>query len=202
MNSMSDLLSAISLLLAIITTLYTLFYSSIYEFLNLVPKTHKVDNITNYRKGIEIRNSKIFPILFSSITLSLIFIPETIKILIDSYNIIKTVDKDYIKYDTIKTTYIAVTIFMIALSTSIITLTFKFFKQLSKFKQWCKKSMVTNTDLSSGGYLQTLSFVLLFNFSASWQICAPKPSRMQSPKNVGENYNRPTCLRQQLYKKC
>ena len=81
MYSMSDLLSASSLLLAILTTLYALFYSSINEFLDIVPKPHKVDNKTNYRKGIEIRNTKIFPILFASITLSLIFIPDAIKLI-------------------------------------------------------------------------------------------------------------------------
>lgn len=135
MYSMSDLLSASSLLLAILTTLYALFYSSINEFLDIVPKPHKVDNKTNYRKGIEIRNTKIFPILFASITLSLIFIPDAIKLIKDSYYIIKTVNWDSIEYDTVKTTYIAVTIFMIALSISIVMLTYKFFKQLFKLKQ-------------------------------------------------------------------
>jgi hypothetical protein len=132
---MSDLLSASSLLLAILTTLYALFYSSINEFLDIIPMSHKIDNIASHKKGIDIRNTKIFPILFASITLSLIFIPDAIKILRESFLIIKTVDRDNIEYDTVKTTYIAVTIFMIALSNSIIMLTFKFFKQLNKLKQ-------------------------------------------------------------------
>lgn len=132
---MSDLLSASSLLLAILTTLYALFYSSINEFLDIVPKPHKIDNKTNHKKGLEIRNTKIFPILFASITLSLIFIPEAIKIIRESLHVIKTVDRNNIQYDTVKTTYIAVTTFMIALSNSIIMLTFKFFKQLYKLKQ-------------------------------------------------------------------
>lgn len=132
---MSDLLSASSLLLAILTTLYALFYSSIHEFLDIIPERHKIDNKANHKKGIEIRNTKIFPILFASIILSLIFIPEAIKIIRECFHIITTVNRNSIEYDTVKTTYIAVTTFMIALSFSIIMLTSKFFKQLHKLKQ-------------------------------------------------------------------
>ena len=128
---MSNLLSASSLLLAILTTLYALFYSSINEFLDIIPKPHKVDNKANHKKGIEIRNTKIFPILFASISLSLIFIPDAIKIFRDSY----LFDRNNIEYDTVKMTYITVTVFMICLSISIIMLTCKFFKKLYKLKQ-------------------------------------------------------------------
>lgn len=134
MNSMSDLLSASSLLLAILTTLYSLFYSSINEFIGIKPSLHKADNKKDYESGKEIRNTKILPILLSSIILSAVFIPEAVNIIYESFRLIKLHGFDGVYYDTVKTTYIVVTLFIIALSFSIVLLTFKFFKQLNNLK--------------------------------------------------------------------
>lgn len=129
---MSDLLSSSSLLLAILTTLYGIFYSAINEILKIEPKPHAVDNKSNCNKGIDVRKSKIIPLLIASIGLTLIFVPEAYKIMIESCSLLGRKGLCQVTYDTVKTTYIAVTIFFITLTFSICRLTIKFNKHLKK----------------------------------------------------------------------
>ncbi len=123
---MSDLLSASSLLLAILTTLFGIFYSSINEILDIRPKTHAVDDEPSYKKALGVRKTKIYPLLFSSVALTLIFIPDAYKILSESITLLLSVGVSGVAYDAIKTTYIAVTVFMLALTINIILTTLKF----------------------------------------------------------------------------
>ena len=129
---MSDLLSASSLLLAILTTLFGIYYSSINEILELKPNTHPVDDTPNYNKALGVRKTKIYPLLLASIVLTLIFIPDAYKILIGSIKMILNLGIEGIAYDTLKTTYLAVTVFMLTLTTNIMSMTLKFNDHLKK----------------------------------------------------------------------
>lgn len=127
---MSDLISASSLLLAILTTLFVTYYPSINEILNLEPHNFKDDDKANYAIAKIVLKTKLIPLLLSSIFLTAIFIPKAIELVITSYNNLRTVKFEKINYDTISTSYIAVTIFMICLTTNIIIITSKFCKKM------------------------------------------------------------------------
>ncbi|MCD0466261.1 hypothetical protein [Flavobacterium sp. ENC] len=127
---MSDLISASSLLLAILTTLFGTYYSSINEILNLEPNNFKDDDKANYAMAKIILKTKLIPLLLSSIFLTAIFIPKAIELVITSYNNVSTVKFEKIKYDTISTSYIAVTIFMISLTINIIIIASKFYRKM------------------------------------------------------------------------
>ena len=129
---MSDLLSASSLLLAILTTLFGIFYSSIIGILELKPNTHPIDDTSNYNKALSVRKTKIYPLLFSTIGLTLIFIPDSWHILKESIIMIWDNGFKAVSYNAIKTTYIAVTIFMIALTINVIATTLNFNSHLKK----------------------------------------------------------------------
>jgi hypothetical protein len=129
---MSDLLSASSIILAILTALYGIFYPSINEVLETRPNNHPEDDITNYNNALKIRKTKIYPLLISSISLTLIFIPDAYSIIKESITLIINFGITKVSYDTLKTTYIAVTIFMIILTSNILSTLIKFNIHLSK----------------------------------------------------------------------
>lgn len=132
MNMMSDLLTASSLLLAILTTMYSFFNSSITEFMNIKPHDYLIDNKENYFKGLSLRKTKILPMTLASLTLSVIFIPEAYKIFVEVIYLIRNKNFNQIYFDTIKASYCAVTIFMIVLSVIIIIQAIKFQKHLRR----------------------------------------------------------------------
>jgi hypothetical protein len=129
---MSDLLSACSILLGILTALYGMFYSSINEILELTPKTHPIDDTSNFKRALIVRKTKIFPLLIASILLTLIFIPEAYKIIYQGIAFMANNGIVLTSYDTIKTTYLSVTVFMIIFTLNIIVLSFKFNTQIGK----------------------------------------------------------------------
>lgn len=123
---MSDLLSASSLLLAILTTLFGTYYTAINEVLSLEPNNHKEDDKSNFEIATTVLKTKLIPLLLASISISLIFIPQSVKIILDSIKHYKELGGENLSYDTIATSYIAVTIFMIALTINILVIAKKF----------------------------------------------------------------------------
>lgn len=128
---MSDLLSASSLLLAILTTLFSTHYSSIIEVLNLEPNNFKEDDKNNYVLAKSVLKTKLIPLLIAGISITIIFIPQSIKIIKTSLEYFTSLEHKNLSYDTISTSYIAVTIFMFILTANILVL---FFKVNSKMK--------------------------------------------------------------------
>ncbi|MCG2610135.1 hypothetical protein LZZ90_01290 [Flavobacterium sp. SM15] len=128
---MSDLLSASSLLLAILTTLFGTYYSSIIEVLNLEPNNFKEDDKANYTLAKSVLKTKLIPLLTAATSITLIFIPQSIKIVKTSIEYFTSLEFKTLSYDTISTSYVAVTIFMFILTVNISIL---FFKVISKMK--------------------------------------------------------------------
>ena len=127
MNNISELLTASSILTAIISSFYSLNLTAINKYIETTPKIHKIENKANYLYGIEIKNTKVILLLLNSIIFGLIFIPDTCNIIVDSYYLICTQPYDKLQYDAIKASFVIVTIFMNLLSISIIYKTIKFF---------------------------------------------------------------------------
>lgn len=131
---MSDILSSASLLLAILTTVFGLIYPTIKEVIDLKVATHKADNSANYKKALLIRKTRLIPLLFGSIILTLVFIPELIKQVAKS---IKTFSKsgfDFNTYDTVMASFIIVTLFMITLTIIIIVISIDYQKKVKSLK--------------------------------------------------------------------
>jgi len=135
-NISSDVLSSASLLLAALTTLYSLFYAEINSILDIEPKTGstKSENLPDYNKAKKVRNSKVIPLLAGSIMLSLVFIPQFCGQLANCYAVYKAGDVDMSQYNTTNASYVAVTVFVLALTMGIILLAIRFFIQLKNLR--------------------------------------------------------------------
>jgi hypothetical protein len=131
---MADILTSSSLLLAIITAIYTLYYPSIIEIIAILPEKHSADNETNYIKAKNIRNTKLLPLLISSIMLTLTFIPEFIKQVSSSARII--LDKGFLlsTYDIVVASFIIVCLFMFLFCINVCVLSFKLINTIRKLK--------------------------------------------------------------------
>lgn len=127
---MGDILSAASLLLAILTTLYVFNYPSIKEAIDFPVDQNKVNNREKHNKSKIVWRTKLLPLLITSIVLTVIFIPEFLKILTSSVKVIFSDSPN--KYDTVKASYLAVTAFIAVLTLSIV---WSSFKLLSKKKE-------------------------------------------------------------------
>ena len=129
---MSDLLSASSLLLAILTTLFSTHYSSIIEVLNFEPNNFKEDDKINYTLATSVLRTKLIPLLFASVSITLIFIPQSVKVVKTNIDYFTSLGYEKLDYDTISTSYIAVTVFMFILTINILAL---FFRVVSKMRK-------------------------------------------------------------------
>jgi len=133
---MADILSSASLLLAILTAIFSLFYPAITEILTIEPKTGatKKDNGPNYIRGKGVRNSKVLPLFIGGPLLTLVFIPEFLYQLKNVQLVYKAHGIRMSDYDTANASYIMVTVFAIALTINILILSFKYFAHLKKLR--------------------------------------------------------------------
>lgn len=135
MNAMSDLLAASSLLMAISAILFSLWYGEIAKALGIEPKTHKEDNVAAYNTVSGVLFSKALPVAVMAFSVAAIFLPDAIKIALDSLSTylesgIATLEK----YDAVRTAYCFVTILSVALAAYMWALVVKLWylrKQLS-----------------------------------------------------------------------
>lgn len=129
-TDLPNLLTASSILLGIITALYGLFYSEIKTVLDITPKKHKIDNTQEFNKSKKIIQGKYLPLLFGSLVITIINIPELYRQLRNSYIAIKGIENA--SYDTLIASFIAVCFFMILFSIIIIITGFKLRKKIKE----------------------------------------------------------------------
>jgi len=136
LTDMGDILSSISILVAILTALYAMFYPEIQSFQNLEADEEPANNAADYDKGKSIRNAKVLPLVIGSFLLTLVFIPEFIAQLNNTWDVFVFNNHRLIfsDYSTVSAAYIVVSIFSIVLTISVFVLAFRFFAHLSKFK--------------------------------------------------------------------
>ena len=113
---MSDLLSASSLLMAIAAILFSLWYADISRALEIEAKNYSEDNAAAKKTVTAILFSKALPVAIMSIAVTLIFLPDAIKITKQSFTIYATNNFDLIQYDAVRTAYCFVTLLSAVLS--------------------------------------------------------------------------------------
>lgn len=108
---MSDLLSASSLLMAIAAILFSLWYADISKALETVPKTHSEDNVAARKSVTGILFGKALPVALMALAVSLIFLPDAIKLTRESFLYYAQSGYAALKqYDAVKTAYCFVTV--------------------------------------------------------------------------------------------
>ncbi len=117
MNSMGDLLSASSLLIAIAAILFSLWYAEIAKALEIKAKLHKEDNVAAYETVSAVLLSKALPVAVMSLSVAIIFLPDAIRIANDSLSAYRGSGVAALeKYDAVRTAYCFVTILSVVLA--------------------------------------------------------------------------------------
>ena len=109
----SPTVSSASILLAIITALYGLFYPSIKEIIDteIKPKPNEKDNKPLYTKAKGVYDSKVKPLVVGATLIIIIFIPECYNNLSSAVSNLSEYGYDGTTYDFTITVFFAVTIF-------------------------------------------------------------------------------------------
>ena len=130
---MSDLLSASSIFLAVLGLLYSSWYSDIRESINIPIPTYKEDRKTVREHVEEIFYFRILPIAIGSSILTVIIIPNTVKIIIESFKIYYSLKfRGIINYSAVNTLFVAFFFFTAGFSLHTVKLTFKIRNKLKK----------------------------------------------------------------------
>jgi len=123
---MNDLLSASSLFLAVIGLLYSSWYNEIKNAENLIPEKHKDDRKKSTNIVSTTYHNRALPLALATSILTLILLPDLIKIIIEAVNrIISYGFKSFINYNAVKLMYFAISITTIGLAFHTINLTRK-----------------------------------------------------------------------------
>jgi hypothetical protein len=114
---LNDLLSAASLLLAIVGIFYGLWYPEIIKSLDKPIPPHDLDKELPYKEISTLLLYKAMPLFISALLIALIFLPDMMKIFFNSLFALKTlgVVKYLASYDAVKTAFFMVEILAIAI---------------------------------------------------------------------------------------
>lgn len=108
---MSDLLSASSLLMAIATILFSLWYPEIEKALEIVPSKYRNDNEDSRRTVTAVLFSKAIPVSMMALAVALIFLPDALQIAKKSYwAYVRNGLTAFENYDAVRTAYCLVTV--------------------------------------------------------------------------------------------
>ncbi|WP_409306837.1 hypothetical protein [Pseudomonas putida] len=132
---MSDLLSASSLLLAIAAILFSLWYSEISKALDIMPAKFREDNAGNYSFVKAVLYGKALPVAVMAVFIALIFLPDAMRITIDSFVLFcDSSTRAAYAYDAVRTAYCFVSVLSVFLAFYMIVLTVKLFDLCKKLK--------------------------------------------------------------------
>lgn len=114
---MSDLLSASSLLLAIAAILFSLWYPDIIKALDEQDTGFAENNVGPRSRVTGVILSKALPVAIVSVSVALIFLPDAIKITLESIAIYQKNGYSIIEnYDAVRTAYCFVTVLSVFLT--------------------------------------------------------------------------------------
>jgi hypothetical protein len=121
---LNDLLSAASLLLAVVGIFYGLWYPEIIKSLNKPVPLHDPDKDLPHKEISIVLFSKAVPLFISALFISFVFLPDTVKIFIDSLLTLITLGiVGYLaSYDAVRTAFFLVEILAIAISIHSLTM--------------------------------------------------------------------------------
>jgi len=114
---MIEQLSSASLLLTVVTVLYSLWYSEIKNAKEIESRSDKRNNTPKIDKIKEVKKYKSRPLIILSIILSVILLPDTISIIINSARIyLENPLYIFENYDSVATTFCFIEFGLIAFS--------------------------------------------------------------------------------------
>jgi hypothetical protein len=122
---MSDLLSAASLLLALITVLYGLWYPEITSALTQKIPPYKEDRPRPYQLVASVLFSRALPLSFAALTLGLVFLPDAVKIIWRTVVTFFDSSGTRYEYGAVETAFCVVVIFAFSVAGHAIALAFK-----------------------------------------------------------------------------
>lgn len=129
---MGDLLSAASLLLAVVGILYGLWYGEIVFALEIKPSLHPQDNKNKLDNVSSILNKRAVPLAIAASLVSIIFLPDVLRLFYLSLDNYLTKGFSAFKdYGAVETAFCIVIIFAIFISINVITMIIKL-KSLQK----------------------------------------------------------------------
>jgi uncharacterized membrane protein YgcG len=130
---MSDLLSAASLLMAVIAILYSLWYTELTKLLEIQPAKYKEDNSASRKQVYNTFYSKSLPLSIMAIIVAFVFCPDAVRICIESLAKYQLKGWSAIKdYDAVRTAYVLVFVFSSILASYICRLSWKIWRLLLK----------------------------------------------------------------------
>jgi len=114
---MGDILSAASLLLAIVTVLYALWYKELASALQTEIPEHREEYPKPLATLKKVFFSRAIPLFLSSVTVSFVFLPDAITIVMQAIEVWSTGDirKDFV-YSSVKTAICIVVMFSIGIT--------------------------------------------------------------------------------------
>jgi len=114
---MGDILSAASLLLAIVTVLYALWYQELTSALQTEIPIHKEEYPKSLATLKKVFFSRAIPLFLSSVTVSFVFLPDAITIVIQVIDAWATdnISKNFV-YSSVKTAICVVVVFSIGIA--------------------------------------------------------------------------------------
>ena len=127
-----NILSASSILLAIITALWGIFSHSISEVLDHKVEPHPADNKIKFKLSKNTVKTKLLPLLIGSILITTAFTPELILQLVKTFRVLWNNGFNNVSYSTISASYIVICVFMYFITISIIITCIKIRNKLNK----------------------------------------------------------------------
>lgn len=133
---MSDLLSAASLLLAVISVLFGLWYPEIVKALEIEEPKHKPDRLAPKRQVLKILRYRSIPLTLAFFSLILVFSPDTIKIILQS---VEQYQKNGLKalsnYSSVSTAFVLVILLAYTLTGYTLIYTFQLILKVNRLKK-------------------------------------------------------------------
>lgn len=112
--------------MAILAILFGLWYGEIAKALEVIPKTHSVDNVASRGNVSIVLFSKALPIAVMALAVAAIFLPDALHLTKESWNLFNEIGPDlFQKYDAVKTAYCFVTVLSIVLAAYMWALVFQ-----------------------------------------------------------------------------
>jgi len=130
---MSDLLSASSLLMAVVAILFSLWYSEISSALGIEQKKYAEDNKGNRQLVRNILVSKAIPVTFMAVLVSLTFLPDSVLLMKESFYTYQFKGINALEsYSAVKTAYCLVTLMTVVLAIYMCVLSYKLWKLMKR----------------------------------------------------------------------
>lgn len=126
---MSDLLSAASLLMAVIAIIYSLWYPELTEQLSITPKQHREDNAAACQSLRVALIGKATPLTILALLIAMTFLPGALEIAHEAISTYRDHGAGAIhRYNAVKMAYFLVSVVSVALSFYITALSIKLFR--------------------------------------------------------------------------